>query len=470
MNATLPYCTWLCDKCLIPPLNSNANPNLSPFAHKSNLDWFLNGFGGPSKISSKLPPDASNDPGVDHTDRMDVPGPFLSAGILRQSSSSFPSLPFPSQPAEISIEFVILVSSLVILTLRFAAPFWFTSRAFSIIFSLYTALTGCYILLEAAAIEVLVKLTTAGTIDAAGNRISVIARDSQLVDPRVCVVISTVGFLFLLAGLAAFYASGELLFRQAVNNYARLIVAGEFDLMSQRQTSAEMFGEDRESQGSALFPVPTPELCLLSKKPLELLLGPSVIAVTTKAWRPPPTRKQTNNATTHSVLPPTMSGASDRSATLRSRRMSTSEGSPKRNAKKVKSSIAFWPAGVSGVALACLLATRACLFAPMLQCYWYSKAALPLAFVIFSILYIILWLVLWFGISVKTAWRFRLLHTPSPVSSSSRTNSPHHMPPMEGMTAPPWPLSYHPAAQRFGAGYLWPWLQYQPGWVAPNGG
>uniref|UniRef100_A0A0X3P7H4 Uncharacterized protein n=1 Tax=Schistocephalus solidus TaxID=70667 RepID=A0A0X3P7H4_SCHSO len=400
-----------------------------------------------------------------------VPNNFLHAVINRQSSSSFPSHPFPSQPAEVSVEFIFLASSLVILTIRFAAPFWFTSKAFSILFSLYTALTGCYILLEAAAVEVLVKLTTAGSRDAAGNRISVIAQESQLLDPWICEAVSAVSFLFLLAGLVAFYASGELLFRQAVNNYARLIVSGEFDLMPQHQTSAEMFGEDRESQGSPLFPVPGPEVGPLSKKPIELLLGPSVIAVTTKAWRPPPTRKKTTNTTNPSVLPQSMSGASDRSATLRSRRISNSDSSPKRtSSKRIKSSIALWPAGVSGVALACLLATRACLFGPMLQCYWYSKAGLPLTFVIFSILYAILWLVLWFGISVKTAWRFRMLHTPSPVASSSRTTSPRHLPHMEGMVAPPWPLSYHSAAQRFGAGYLWPWLQYQPGWVAPNGG
>ncbi|KAL7062394.1 hypothetical protein AAHC03_0905 [Spirometra sp. Aus1] len=445
------------------------------FARKSNLDWLLSGFGSSSTLfHSQLPKDASTQFGVGRTNRMDPQVPlqdnFLRLAINRQSSSSFPSHPFPSQPAEISIEFVLLASSLVILTIRFAAPFWFTSRAFSILFSVYTALTGCYILLEAAAVEVLVKLTTAGSRDAAGNRISIIAQDSQLVDPWICMVVSTVSFLFLLAGLVAFYASGELLFRQAVNNYARLIVAGEFDLMSQRKTSTEMFGEDRESQGSALFPVPGPEGGPLFKKPIELFLGPSVIAVTTKTWRPHPIRKQTTNTTTHSVLPQSMSGASDRSATLRSRRISTSEGSPKRNSKKIKSSVAFWPAVVSGVSLACLLATRACLFGPMLQCYWYSKVGLPLTFVIFSILYIILWLVLWFGISVKTAWRFRMLHTPSPVSSSSRTTSPRHMPHTEGMTVPPWPLSYHPSAQRFGAGYLWPWLQYQPGWVAPNGG
>ncbi|KAL5962349.1 hypothetical protein TSMEX_009962 [Taenia solium] len=373
----------------------------------------------------------------------------------RGNSKQITGHPYPSIPPDLGPEFVLLAITLVLLTVRFAAPFWFTSRSFSTLLSLYTAITGCYILLEAAAIELMSKIYTAGTRDNYGNRVDVIPSKSQLMEIWICILTNAVGFLSLIAGLMAFYSFGELLFQRSVTNYATLIMAGEFDSTKLRDIIL------REDKGSTLI-----EDGVIEDNDL---FGPSVIAVTTKVWRP--TRKGP-------VAPGNTSSAlSASSDTLRSKTASTLGIQPKPAGKSsnLKSSIAFWPSLISALSFGCLAVTRSCLFGPMLQCYWHAQVKLPLIYVIFSILYMIIWLVLWFGVTVKTAWRFRLLHMPAPSSSRSRFASPKHRSHAERLGLgvsqfAPWPLMNNPAAAQLGASYFWPWLQYQNGFPHTQSG
>ncbi|KAM7541649.1 hypothetical protein Aperf_G00000031088 [Anoplocephala perfoliata] len=369
--------------------------------------------------------------------------------------------PYPSIPADFSPEYLLLTTAFVFLMVRFAAPFWFTSRSFSSLLSLYTAISGCYVLLEAAAMELLLKIYTAGTRDSLGNRIDIIPSGSQHVKTWICVIASAIGFLALMAGLMAFYSFGELLFQRAVTNYANLIMAGEFDSPRHRDLLI------RDDKASTLM-----EETLVEENDL---FGPSVIAVTTKVWWP--SRKSPGAVGTTPSRAPTPSAISASSDTLRSKSASTLGIQPKiiGKSKSIKSSIAFWPSLISVLSFGCLVITRGCLFGPMLQCYWHAKIKLPLVYVIFSILYLILWLVLWFGVTVKTAWRFRLLHMPAPSSSRSRFTSPKHRTHIErmGLAASqlaPWPLMNNPAAAQLGATYFWPWLQFQNGFIPAQNG
>lgn len=369
--------------------------------------------------------------------------------------------PYPSIPAEFNPEYLLLAITFVFLMVRFAAPFWFTSRSYSSLFSLYTAISGCYVLLEAAAMEILLKIYTAGTRDSFGNRVDIIPNGSQHFKAWICVLTSAVGFLALIAGLMAFYSFGELLFQRAVTNYANLIMVGEFDSPRHRDLLI------REEKASTIM-----EETLVEENDLS---GPSVIAVTTKVWRP--SRKNpgaVGNASSRAATPSALSASSD---TLRSKSTSALGIQPQiiGKSKTIKSSITFWPSLISVLSFGCLTLTRGCLFGPMLQCYWHAKIKLPLVYVIFSILYLILWLVLWFGVTVKTAWRFRLLHMPAPSSSRSRFMSPKHRTHAErmGLAASqlaPWPLMNNPAAAQLGASYFWPWLQYQNGFMPTQNG
>ncbi len=422
---------------------------MSGFRHsfRQNASASSNGSLGPLLEAQFVPP--YHDTGPVET---------IESYHARESHSQFPSHPFPSIPTDISPEFVLLATTLVILTVRFAAPFWFTSRPFSTLLSVYVAVTGCYILLEAASIELLLKIYTAGDRDSYGVRVDLIPTESQLLKTWVCVAASLIGFLALIAGLMAFYAFGELLFQQSVTNYAKLIMAGEFDpqkhgdMLSPEERGSTLF-ENMQSEGNELY-------------------GPSVIAVTTKAWRP--SRRSGQSAASRAATPSALSASSD---TLRSKTTSTLMAPPTLvgKTKKMQSAFTFWPSLVASVSFICLVITRSCLIGPMLQCYWYTGVRLPLVFVIISILYLILWLVLWFGVTVKTAWRFRLLHMPAPTTSRSRINSPKHRSHIErlGLGASqfaPWPLMNNPASAQLGASYFWPWLQYQNGYIPPQNG
>lgn len=413
------------------------------------MDWLLSGFRGLLDIYPRLNSSSAS------LDKLQFLPGFAMNYRRRGNSKQFISHPYPSIPADLGPEFVLLAITLVLLTVRFAAPFWFTSRSFSTLFSLYTAITGCYILLEAAAIELLSKIYTAGTRDNYGNRVDVIPNNSQLMGTWICILTSAVGFLSLIAGLMAFYSFGELLFQRSVTNYATLIMAGEFDSTKLRDIIL------REDKGSTLIEDGVVED--------NDLFGPSVIAVTTKVWRP---------ARKGLVAPgATSSALSASSDTLRSKTASTPGIQPKPAGKSnnLKSSIAFWPSLISALSFGCLAVTRSSLFGPMLQCYWHAQVKLPLIYVIFSILYMILWLVLWFGVTVKTAWRFRLLHMPAPSSSRSRFASPKHRSHAERLGLgvsqfAPWPLMNNPAAAQLGASYFWPWLQYQNGFAHTQSG
>ncbi|KAH9286365.1 hypothetical protein ECG_01378 [Echinococcus granulosus] len=418
----------------------------------SNLDWLLNGFRGSLDIYPCL-----NFSSVSLDKIHFLPG-FASNYKRRESSKQFNGHPYPSIPADLGPEFVLLAVTLVLLTVRFASPFWFTSRSFSTLLSLYTAMTGCYILLEAAAIELLSKICTAGTRDSYGNRVDVIPNNLRLMETWICIITSAVGFLSLLAGLMAFYSFGELLFQRSVANYATLIMAGELDSTKPRDIIL------REGKGSTLIEDGVVEG--------NDLFGPSVIAVTTKVWRPTCKGPSvTGNTSSRAATPSALSASSD---TLRSKTASTLGIQPKLTGKS-SSSVAFWPSLTSALAFGCLAITRSCLFGPMLQCYWHAQVKLPLIYVIFSILYLILWLVLWFGVTVKTAWRFRLLHMPAPSSSRYRFTSPKHLSHAERLGLgvsqfAPWPLMNNPAAAQLGASYFWPWLQYQNGFAHPQNG
>ncbi|VDM31712.1 unnamed protein product [Hydatigera taeniaeformis] len=425
------------------------NAYFTEYVWHSNLDWFLNGFRGWLDVYPRLNVSSPS------LDKSQILSGFGANYKRKESSKQFIGHPYPSIPADLSPEFVLLAITLVMLTIRFAAPFWFTSRSFSTLLSLYTAITGWYILLEAAAVELLLKIYTAGSRDNYGNRVDVIPINLQLMETWVCILTSAIGFLSLLAGLMALYSFGELLFQRSVTNYATLIMAGEFDVAKLQDNIL------REDRGSALI-----EDGVMEDNDL---FGPSVIAVSTKIWRP--TRKASV------ALGNTSSALSTSSDTLRSKSASTHgiQIKPAGKPNNLKASISFWPSLISALSFACLVITRSCLFGPMLQCYWHARIKLPLIYVIFSIVYMIFWLVLWFVVTVKTAWRFRLLHMPAPSTSRSRFASPKHRSHAERLglgvsQLAPWPLMNNPAAAQLGASFFWPWLQYQNGFSHTRNG
>ncbi|VDD79312.1 unnamed protein product [Mesocestoides corti] len=434
------------------------------YVWRSNLDWLLNSFRlatVPNKTQANYysAPSAGNQ--LLHSYSNEPRFESIHVHDQREVPNRFAGHPYPSNPPDISPEFVVLATALVVLTVRIAAPFWFTSRVFSILLSLYTAVTGCYVLLEAATVELLLKIFTAGVRDQFGARVDLVPVNSQLFEPWVCTVVSGIGFLSLLAGLMAFYSLGELLFQQSVTNYANLIMAGEFDAPKQGDPFL------REEKGSAL---------LEDASAHEIdLYGPSVIAVTTKVWRP--SRRNPlvfGNSSSRAATPSALSASSD---TLRSKSAINSTAQPSVIGKStnLRSSVAFWPSLTSAFSFCCLAITRSCLFGPMLQCFWHARVRLPLIFVILSILYLILWLVLWFGVAVKTAWRFRLLHMPAPSTGRSRLTSPKHRSHAERLGLgvsqfAPWPLMNNPAAAQLGASYFWPWLQCQNGFIPAQNG
>ncbi|VDN96717.1 unnamed protein product [Rodentolepis nana] len=422
----------------------------------SNLDWLLNSLLGSRGVDL-----TALNISVSAEDPDQIQLEMVSGHGSQETKVRLTTNPYPSIPPDFSPEYLLLATAFTFLMVRFAAPFWFTSRSFSGLLSVYTFISGCYVLLESAAMELLIKIYTAGARDTSGHRIDIIPNGSQLVTTWICVITSAIGFLALIAGLIAFYSFGELLFQRAVTNYANLIMAGEFDIMKHRDTVL------REDKASTIM-----EETLVEENDL---LGPSVIAVTTKIWRP--VRKSPSalgNASSRIVASSALSASND---TLRSKTGST-RGTPTKiigKSKNMKSSITFWPSLISALSFGCLAFTRSCLFGPMLQCYWHTKIKLPLIYVIFSILYLILWLVLWFGMTVKTAWRFRLLHMPVPNNSRYRFTSPKSRTHAErmGLAASqfaPWPLMNNPAAAQLGASYFWPWLQYQNGFIPPQNG
>lgn len=434
------------------------------------MDWILNGFhNAPNNFIGNATNAASVGAKFLPPQQIQPASETLESYKSRESHSRFPSHPFPSVPTDISPEFVLLAASLLVLTIRFAVPFWFTSRPFSALLSTYIAVSGCYVLIEAASLELLIKLFTAGYRDTNGVRIDVILTTSKLLSTPIYVIVSVVGFFALIAGIMAFYAFGELLFQEAVTNYAKLIMAGEFDASRNTDPSTP---DERGGEGStALFEQIQPEG--------NDFYGPSVIAITTKAWRP--TRRGTQSQMPRTITPSSALSAS--CDTLRSKGNSALVAPPNLvgKTKKFQARITFWPCIVSGISFLSLVISRSCLITPMLQCYWYTGIKLPLVFVIFSICYLILWLVLWFGVTVKTAWRFRLLHLPAPTQlSPSCVNSPKNRLHADrlGLGAAqfaPWPLMNNPAAAaaaQFGgsAGYFWPWLHYQNSFVPQQNG
>ncbi|VUZ51040.1 unnamed protein product, partial [Hymenolepis diminuta] len=426
------------------------------FVWHSNLDWLLNGFRGSRGMGL-----VNLNTSIISEDSIQIQSEMDSKFGVLEVNRRLTTHPYPSIPADFSPEYLLLSITFAFLMVRFAAPFWFTSRSFSCLLSLYTVISGCYILLESAATELLLKIYTAGARDPFGNRIDIIPNSSQLMNTWGCIITTAIGFLAQIAGLMAFYSFGELLFQRAVTNYANLIMAGEFDTIKHRDIVM------KEDKASTIM-----EETLVEENDL---LGPSVIAVTTKIWRP--IRKSSSavgNVSSRAVTPSALSASSD---TLRSKTASTLGTQTKiiGKSKNMKSSITFWPSLISALSFGCLAFTRSCLFGPMLQCYWHAKVKLPLIYVIFSILYLILWLILWFGVTVKTAWRFRLLHMPAPTNSKYRFTSPKHRTHAErmGLAASqfaPWPLINNPAAAQLGASYFWPWLQYQNGFIPPQNG
>ncbi|VEL26223.1 unnamed protein product, partial [Protopolystoma xenopodis] len=67
---------------------------------------------------------------------------------------------YPTSPPLVNPEFLLLALGFCLLVVRFAEPFWFTSRAFTLLFCLFTGLTALHVLIEVAAISVIYKLYT----------------------------------------------------------------------------------------------------------------------------------------------------------------------------------------------------------------------------------------------------------------------------------------------------------------------
>lgn len=65
---------------------------------------------------------------------------------------------FPTKPSKISPEFINLIVSLLILVIRLPSPFWYTNKAFSIVFSLFAFVSAACISMEYESLILIIKI------------------------------------------------------------------------------------------------------------------------------------------------------------------------------------------------------------------------------------------------------------------------------------------------------------------------
>ncbi|VEL36566.1 unnamed protein product [Protopolystoma xenopodis] len=283
----------------------------------------------------------------------------------------------------------------------------------------------------------------------------------------------------------AVYAYGIGLFRQAVTNYTNLLVTGELTPTGHSVGRDAGLDTDSADGSSSLgrFPqqcspdsghqsgrTPVLDVGLRTAEHAGLNLSPAVLAVTTKYWHPPQTTtmpssrqlRKTSQCRTGTPLP---NGAESLVGTGHSDRDSWAQrplGPGRRRgridspdllgvsiletgvldrqpeagnlmgascmnrlpiAARPRAQSCLWPGLVSTVCFLVLFASRACLMAPVVQCYWTWGLRLAVCSTVVSLLHLVAWLALWLGLSVKTAWRFRLVHLVDQLASPSPSPS-----------------------------------------------
>nr|CAH8839199.1 unnamed protein product [Trichobilharzia regenti] len=355
---------------------------------------------------------------------------------IYENERPFPSHIYPSIPSEISVEYICFIISLFMLTIQYAAPFYFTSRIFCLLFSMYIALTGVFLLIDVETISIFYKLYYVGVRDPGGSVVIQIDSDQRYISPWYCVILSAAGLPAIIICLMAIYAYGEAKFKEAVTNYAQLLISGEIPSLNKtnRMTSNKTTDYDTANNNNP-DSIGTIETMVGEQTGMEpsyqdaIVHLPITLAVTTKLWRPPPSSRRNGQTVKRSNTPlpgsQSQNNISEMSTSLKRNRgipLSTSTELTnsihtlnETNNSSTKSPLPRWSRiGLSIVATVTfiwLLVIRICLMSSILKCYWKTGLELALTDTILSVLYLICWLILWFGLSVKTAWRFRLLHT-----------------------------------------------------------
>ncbi|VDP88076.1 unnamed protein product [Echinostoma caproni] len=422
--------------------------------------------------------------------------------VDHQNERPFPSHSYPIVPSQVSVEFTVFAISLGLLTVRYAMPFYFTSRVFSSLLSMFIALTSAFLLIDSATVAVVYKLFSIGVREPGGAVLIEFGEQEKVLSPWQCLCMSVAGLPAILINLMAVYAYGEEQFSRAVINYAQLLIAGELppsrsarvgDPNKLRCNGASLVmecgaNECVENNGSFA----TADRGTLDEMDMdgvrEAVYGwPLTIAVTTKYWRPPPpsTMRRSGRISKRAntpILGQYPSNDSEASSTLkRLPGQNGTNGSADMNAS-VHTLTDLSDASKAGasrrshlgllvvaaIAFVWFLVTRMCLAAPFLRCFWKTELRLILINIIVTVLYLVVWLLLWFGLGVKNAWRFRLLHTTWPFwSRPNSTAGPtmengHVTYGPDGQT----PMTLHPLQAGYPA--LWPYMPYAP-WIASTG-
>ncbi|TPP61737.1 hypothetical protein FGIG_05684 [Fasciola gigantica] len=415
--------------------------------------------------------------------------------IDHQNERPFPSHSYPVTPPQVGVEFAIFAMSLGLLTVRYAMSFYFTSRVFSSLFSAFIALTSVFLAIDSATVAVVYKLFSIGVREPGGAILIEMGDHEKVLSPWQCLCMSVASLPAILINLMAVYAYGEEQFSRAVTNYAQLLISGELppsrsarvgDPNKIRCNSGlpSECGGNECLENNGLFGAA--DRATLEDMEMdgirEALYGwPLTIAVTTKYWRPPPSQSTRRSAralkrANTPILGQYPSNDSEASSTLKrlpepnmasgsadnSVHTLTETSEPNKVNPNKRSNLGLLI--VAAISFVWFLITRICLAAPFLRCLWKTGLHLILINVIVTVLYLVVWLLLWFGLGVKNAWRFRLLHTTWPFWSRPNSMTGQTMENGQVACGPDGqtPMTWHPLQTAYPA--LWPYMPYAP-WV-----
>ncbi|KAK4469668.1 hypothetical protein MN116_007197 [Schistosoma mekongi] len=420
--------------------------------------------------------------------------------LLYENERPFPSHVYPTTPSEISVEYACFIISLFMLTIQYAAPFYFTSRIFSLLFTMYIALTSVYLLVDVETIAVLYKLNTVGIRDPGGSIIIYIDTDLKYITSWYCVLLSAAGLPAMIICLMAIYAYGETKFKEAVTNYAQLLIAGEIPSIHGTSSikaargnlikTVDYDANNHNPDSNATIETMIGEQIGLESAYQESIINlPITLAITTKHWHPPLSNRRNGQLPKRSNTPlpynQSQNNGSEMSTSLkRGRGIPLSTSTELSNSvhtlnetsnSSSKSTQSRWSRiGLSIIATFSFIwvsTIRICLMGSILKCYWKTGLEIALADTILTVLYMICWLILWFGLSVKTAWRFRLLHNNYLASTGQRDSFlqkgifPNGCD-NQAFGSPEFQQQIH---MNVNGAYpnLWPYVSYPP-WIAPG--
>ncbi|CAH8488018.1 unnamed protein product [Schistosoma turkestanicum] len=441
--------------------------------------------------------------------------PLLSKdnNLLYENERPFPSHHYPLIPSEMSIEYICFLISLFMLTIQYAAPFYFTSRIFSLLFSMYIALTSVYLLIDVETISVLYKLNTVGVRDPGGSLVVHIDTNVKYITSWYCVLLSAASLPAMMICLMAIYAYGETKFKEAVTNYAQLLIAGEIPLINHNnhnkitnhgnftKSVVDYDAANHNPDSNGTVETMIGEQVHLEPTCQEYIINlPITLAITTKHWHPPLSNRRTGQQ--QQQLPkrsntPLPYGQSQNNGSEISTSLKRNRGIPLSTSTELTNSVHTLNEAsntssksstqprlsriglniIATITFLWVLIIRICLMGSILKCYWKTGLELALADTILTVLYLICWLILWFGLSVKTAWRFRLLHNSNYFNSTSQRDSylqksffPNRC---DSQAFGPAELQQQPQQQQIqlnvNGAYpnLWPYVTYPP-WIAPG--